>query len=103
MRAFIDAERVGTTNQFYDKFRIRLKILKLVNDIYKKDRSKLIESILKYANLNFEDTIKMLYYLINDAFYLDDEVIQNLKYIKILQELKNNTKLWNSKTYEERK
>ena len=34
MRVFIDAERLGTANQFYEKFSIRNKIFYLILKIY---------------------------------------------------------------------
>lgn len=36
MRVFIDAERLGTSNQFYERFNVRNKVLELVNEVFKK-------------------------------------------------------------------
>ena len=103
MRVFIDAERLGTANQFYERFNVRNKVLQLVNEVFKKNQDILIENIINYANIHSEDASQMLTLLMGDVSYLSDEVIQRLIDIKNYQELKDDKELWNKKTDEEKK
>jgi hypothetical protein len=96
MRVFIDAERLGTSNQFYEKFAIRNKILVLIENIMKTHKTLYSDKILEYAN-NFKfDCTKMLNLLMNDLTYLIDEVIERLMEIKRYQDLKNDTERFNA-------
>ena len=102
MRVFIDAERLGTSNQFYERFNVRNKVLQLVNEVFKKNQEILIDNIINYANKHSDDATQMLTLLMGDVTYLIDEVIQRLIDIRNYQELKDNKELWNSKTDEQR-
>ena len=102
MRVFIDAERLGTSNQFYERFNVRNKVLQLVNEVFKKHQEILIDNIMNYANEHSDDATQMLTLLMGDVTYLIEEVIQRLIDIRNYQELKDNTELWNSKTQEQR-
>ena len=103
MRVFIDAERLGTSNQFYERFSVRNKVLELVNEVFKKNHDILIENILNYSDKHSDDANQMLTLLMGDVSYLSDETIQRLTDIKKYQELKDNKELWNSKTEEDKK
>ena len=102
MRVFIDAERLGTSNQFYERFNVRNKVLQLVNEVFKKHQEILIDDIINYANEHSDDATQMLTLLMGDVTYLIDEVIQRLIDIKNYQELKDNKELWESKTQEQK-
>ena len=102
MRVFIDAERLGTSNQFYERFNVRNKVLQLVNEVFKKHQEILIDNIINYANHHSDDATQMLTLLMGDVTYLIDEVIQRLIDIRNYQELKDNKELWNSKTQEQK-
>ena len=102
MRVFIDAERLGTSNQFYERFTVRNKVLQFVNEVFKKNQEILIEDIINYANHHSDDATQMLTLLMGDVTYLIDEVIQRLIDIRIYQELKDNTEIWNAKTAEQK-
>ena len=103
MRIYIDAERLGTANQYYEKDIVRYKVFELVNEIYKRNQQILIENILNYANMRSEDAIKMLTLLMSEISGLSDDVIFKLKDIRIFQNLKSDLNKWNSLTDEERK
>jgi ubiquitin conjugation factor E4 B len=103
MRVFIDAERLGTSNQSYERFSVRNKVLQLVNEVFKKNHDILIENIVNYSDKHSDDANQMLTLLMGDVSYLSDEVIQRLTDIKKYQELKDNKELWNSKTEEDKK
>ena len=103
MRVFIDAERLGTSNQFYERFGVRNKVLQLVNEVFKKNQEILIENIINYANAHSDNATQMITLLMKDVGYLIEEEIQRLTEIKNYQELKDNKELWNSKTDEEKK
>ena len=102
MRVFIDAERLGTANQFYERFNVRNKVLQLVNEVFKKNQEILIENIINYADKHSDDATQMLTLLMGDVTYLIDEVIQRLIDIRNYQELKDNKELWNAKTEEQK-
>ena len=102
MRVFIDAERLGTSNQFYERFNVRNKVLQFVNEVFKKNQEILIEDIINYANHHSDDATQMLTLLMGDVTYLIDEVIQRLIDIRNYQELKDNSELWNAKTTEQK-
>ena len=102
MRVFIDAERLGTSNQFYERFNVRNKVLQLVNEVFKKNQEILIDNIINYANHYSDDATQMLTLLMGDVTYLIDEVIQRLIDIRNYQELKDNKELWDSKTQEQK-
>ena len=103
MRVFIDAERLGTSNQFYERFNVRNKVLQLVNEVFKKNQEILIENIINYANIHSDDASQMITLLMGDVSYLSDEVILRLIDIRKYQELKDDKEKWNAKTDEERK
>ena len=102
MRVFIDAERLGTSNQFYERFNVRNKVLQLVNEVFKKNKEILIDNIINYANHYSDNATQMLTLLMGDVTYLIDEVIQRLIDIRNYQELKDNKELWDSKTQEQK-
>jgi ubiquitin conjugation factor E4 B len=95
MRVFIDAERLGTSNQFYEKFSIRNKIFYLIENIMKSHKTIYIEQIKEYANNYKFETTKMVNLLMNDLTYLIDECIEKLMEIKRYQDLKEDTDRWN--------
>jgi hypothetical protein len=96
MRVFIDAERLGTSNQFYEKFSVRNKILLLIENILKSHRGIYSGKIVDYANEHKFDCTKMLSLLMNDVAFLIDEVIERLTVIKKYQDLKSDVEKFNS-------
>ena len=103
MRIYIDAERLGTANQYFEKDLVRYNVLQLVNGIYEKNQQILKENILNYVNIHSEEAMKMLTLLVSDVSILSDEVIEKLKYIREFQNLKSDLNKWNSLNDEERK
>lgn len=102
MRVFIDAERVGTANQFYEKFSIRNKVLILTDNLFSRHEEEFKNKILNYAQKNEFETTKMLTLLLNDVNYLIDEVITRFSDIKTYQDLKDDTEKWNAMSEEEK-
>jgi ubiquitin conjugation factor E4 B len=96
MRVFIDAERLGTANQFYEKFSIRNKIFYLIENIMKSHKTVYTEKIIEYANNYSFDTTKMVNLLMNDLTYLIDECIERLIEIKRYQDLVEDTAKFNA-------
>ena len=87
LRVFVDAERLGTSNQFYEKFSVRAKILMLIDNINKGYGHIFEENIRAYTEKYPEESKKMVNNLLNDLTYLNDEVIEKLKAIKIYEDL----------------
>ena len=102
LRVFIDAERLGTSNQFYEKFTVRQKILFLIDNINKGYGQLFEDNIKTYSQKNNEESTKMINLLMNDITYLNDECIENLSIIKKYQDLISNNEKY-SKLSEENK
>ncbi len=96
MRVFIDAERLGTANQFYEKFSIRNKIFYLIENIMKTHSVIYTQKIIEYANNYSFETTKMVNLLMNDLTFLSDECIERLIEIKRYQDLTDDINKFNS-------
>jgi len=92
MKSFIDAERLGTANQFYQKFSNRSRILSILIDIVLKHyKVAYTTRIIEFANTQEEDSLRMINLMMNDVTYLNDEAIEKLEQIKIYQDLRENS------------
>ena len=100
LRVFVDAERLGTSNQFYEKFSVRAKILMLIENINKGYGRLFEENIRAYTEKYPEESRKMINNLLNDLIYLNDECIENLKAIKKYEDLLNDKERYNSMSAE---
>ena len=103
LRVFIDAERLGTSNQFYEKFSVRAKILMLIDHINKGYGHLFEENIKEYTEKYKEECKKMVNNLLNDLIYLNDECIENLKAIKKYEDLLNDKETYNKMSQENKK
>ena len=103
LRVFVDAERLGTSNQFYEKFNVRAKILLLIENINKGYGHLFEENIKAYTEKYPEDSKKMINNLLNDLIYLNDECIENLKSIKQYEDLISDKARYDSMTEEKKK
>lgn len=90
IKVFVDAERLGTSNQFYEKFSIRYKILYLIENINKSNRNLFTNKIMEFSEHNQDDMVKMINLLMNDLTFLYDEVVTRLEEIKSYQDLLDN-------------
>ena len=103
LRVFVDAERLGTSNQFYEKFNVRAKILLLIENINKGYGHLFEENIKTYTEKYPEDSKKMINNLMNDLTYLNDECIENLKAIKQYEDLIADKETYNAMNEEKKK
>jgi ubiquitin conjugation factor E4 B len=103
LRVFVDAERLGTSNQFYEKFNVRAKILSLIENINKGYGHLFEENIKTYTDKYPEDSKKMINNLLNDLIYLNDECIENLKAVKKYEDLVDDKEHFNSLNEEVKK
>ena len=103
LRVFVDAERLGTSNQFYEKFAVRAKILMLIENINKGYGHLFEENIKDYTEKYHEESKKMVNNLLNDLIYLNDECIENLKTIKKYEDLLNDKERYNNMNEENKK
>lgn len=103
MRVFVDAERLGTSNQFYEKFSVRDKILLLIENINKGAGKLFVENIKAYAHQYNEESTKMVTMLMSDLTYFNDEIIEKLSLIKQYQDLIDNPEEYNKKSEEQKK
>ena len=108
LRVFVDAERLGTSNQFYEKFVVRAKIMILIENINKGYGHLFEENLKEYTEKYPEESKKMVNNLLNDLIYLNDECIENLKVIKNYQNLLDDKVRYNkmsidNKRFEERR
>ena len=103
LRVFVDAERLGTANQFYEKLVVRAKILILIENINKCYGHLFEENIKDYTIKYNEESKKMMYNLLNDLIYLSDECIENLKLIKKYEDLVADTDAYNRMSIENKR
>ena len=103
LRVFVDAERLGTSNQFYEKFNVRHKILLLIENINKGYGHLFEENIRDYTEKYPEDSKKMMNNLLNDLIYLNDECIENLKAIKKYEDMISDKENYDSMSEEKKK
>ena len=103
LRVFVDAERLGTTNQFYEKFGVRAKIMILIENINKSYGHLFDENIKGYTEKYPEECKKMVNNLLNDLIYLNDECIENLKIIKNYQDLLEDKERYNRMSLENKR
>ena len=103
LRVFVDAERLGTSNQFYEKFAVRAKILMLIENINKGYGHLFEENIKDYTEKYHEESKKMVNNLLNDLIYLNDECIENLKTIKKYEDLLDDKERYNNMNEENKK
>ena len=103
LKVFVDAERLGTSNQFYEKFSVRYKILYLIDNINKGYGQLFEENIKDYTKKYPEESTKMINLLMNDITFLNDEIIENLSVIKQYQDLIEDEERYKNVTEENKK
>ena len=103
LRVFVDAERLGTSNQFYKKFSVMAQILMLIENINKGYGRLFEENIKEYTEKYPEESKKMVNSLLNDLIYLNDECIENLKSIKKYEDLLDDKERYNNMSEENKK
>ena len=103
LRVFVDAERLGTSNQFYEKFVVRAKIMILIENINKGYGHLFEENLKEYTEKYPEESKKMVNNLLNDLIYLNDECIENLKVIKNYQDLLDDKVRYNKMTIDNKR
>lgn len=101
IRVFIDSERLGGNNQFFEKFNVRHKQLLLIDSI--KNQLDIDDQLIYYAKNYKDDCILMVNYLINDLTYMGDETIDRLKSIKEYENLKDDIESYNLLNEEQKK
>ena len=99
LKVFVDAERLGTDNQFNEKFVVRAKIMILIENINKSYGHLFEENIKEYMDKYTEDGKKMINNVLNDLIFLNDECIENLKVIKNYQDLLADKVKYNKMSY----
>ena len=100
LKVFVEAERLGTSNQFYEKFVVRAKILILIQNINNGLGSLFEDNIKLYIEQYPEEGKKFVNNLLNDLIYLNDECIDNLKIIKSYQDLLSDKERYDKMTIE---
>ena len=103
LRVFIDAERLGTSNQFYEKFGVRHKILMLIEHINKGYGHLFEENIKEYTEKYHEESKRMINNLLNDLIFLTDECLESLKCIKKYEDLLDDKEKYNKMSEENKK
>lgn len=101
VRVFIDSERLGGSNQFYEKFGVRYKILLLIDSV--KSQISIDDQLIFYAKNYKDDCILLVNYLINDLTFMGDETIERLKSIKQYEDLKLDNDAYSLLSEEEKK
>lgn len=90
IKAYIEAERTGSHNQFYDKFNIRYELFQVLKCIWKNPLYH--EKLLQETKLNHQFFVQFVNMLVNDVTFVLDEAITALKLVHELQiDLKSST------------
>jgi ubiquitin conjugation factor E4 B len=103
LRVFVDAQRLGTSNQYYEKFGVRAKILLLIESINKGYGHLFEENIKAYTEKYPEDCKKMISNLLLDLGSLNEDSIENLKWIKQYEDLISDKERYDSMQEEKKK
>ena len=102
MNLHIRCEKMGGSNEFYDKFTVRYHVSVILQRLWEHPdhRSVIVdESKRTEEDANF---IRFINVLINDTTYLLDESLDGLKSIHETQEAMENLEQWNSQPMEMR-
>jgi hypothetical protein len=84
---FVNLENIGSSNQFYEKFAPRVNIIYIFNYLLKRNSD---SKNYYLAEIKKEYQVRFIFLLLNDAQYLLEEVMINIK--KINKHEKSNNK-----------
>ncbi|KAF7197645.1 Ubiquitin conjugation factor E4 [Pseudocercospora fuligena] len=101
MSAYIEAERSGTHNQFYDKFNIRFEIFQVIKKIWVNTLYR--ENLAKEAKVNTDFFVQFVNMMVNDVTFVLDEALSSFVKINHLQKEVNDTALMQGLNEEQRK
>ena len=102
MIVFVDAERMGTSNQFYEKFNIRHRILYLLKNVNVYNKAMYDEQIKRLASERKELATRVINLLIFDISYLSQETISKLTEVRKLQSTLEDAETMANMTEEEK-
>lgn len=111
IETFIDVEKTGSNNQFYEKFSYRHGVCKIFSFVLNNSSQKKFDYRGKFVDFLAKKKDKFLHFmflLLNDLIYLLDEALSKLKDIKAYEETEGNIinlqeKFEKNKAYEENK
>ena len=92
VRMFIDVEKTGSHNQFFEKFSYRFAFCNIINFVFKTGRisegpSKYALDFQKLSQEDFETFLTMINLLLNDLIYMLDETLSKIREIKKYEDL----------------
>ncbi len=97
IRFYIDCERTGGNNQFYDKFSIRYRISEIIEHLWNSPNSdSLFRKSLITECRNTSLFLRFVTLLTNDATFLLDEAIHKLEEIHELEKMRESFAAWNA-------
>ncbi len=90
----VDCERMGGSNEFYDKFSVRYHLSVILKQLWEHHTHR--QYIIAESANTREDAgfIRFVNMLINDAVFLLDESLDTLKAIHESQEAMKDTDIW---------
>ncbi|XP_064383818.1 ubiquitin conjugation factor E4 B-like [Halichondria panicea] len=100
MKSYIECERMGGSNEFYDKFSVRYHISVILKQLWEHPAHRL--HIIAESTNTRDDAgfIRFVNMLINDTTFLLDESLDALKAIHDTQEAMKDTDTWQSQPQE---
>ncbi|KAI3383698.1 hypothetical protein SNEBB_004941 [Seison nebaliae] len=101
LRFFTRVERLGGSNEFYDKFNIRHFITILMKTLWKESTYQ--QTVVQDAENNPTQFVQFVNMLMNDTTYTLDECMECVQRIMEIRQLKENGTEWNKLTEDERK
>ena len=88
LRVFIDAEKTGTSHQFYDKFNLRYYFCQLFGYLIEMvTNSSHLENLIKISKTQKQVFLEFANLYLNDLIFLLDESLSKLMSIKKIEEL----------------
>ena len=85
IKVFVDAERTGGGNQFYDKFKFRYIFCLLINYLLKNQKDLYANELLKVVKSEKPLFLAFANFYLNDMIYFLDECLSKMKEMKIIE------------------
>jgi len=92
VRMFIDVEKTGSHNQFYEKFSYRFAFCNIINYLFKREsredeHSKYALDFRQISKEDFDTFLVFINLLLNDLIYMLDETLTKIRDIKHFEDL----------------
>eukprot|EP00742_Colponemidia_sp_Colp-10_P004728 GILJ01005043.1.p1 GENE.GILJ01005043.1~~GILJ01005043.1.p1 ORF type:complete len:1070 (+),score=161.11 GILJ01005043.1:3-3212(+) len=94
IRLYVDVEKTGSHNQFYEKFSIRYYVTATLQYLWQFPTQR--KSVAVYASQHGAHFVSFVHLMLNDMTYLIDEALAKLAEIKAFQTIRSNPQEWDA-------